>query len=79
MNEIERDYKLGKVQKDVYTLQVQEILGALQKLGDELSEQEKEFLNANMTAEMKNFVTVDNTGAQIDTASVSSQIEKARK
>jgi hypothetical protein len=79
LSEIEREHRLGKIQNDVYTQQVLEILGALQKLGEELSEQEKEFLSSNMTAEMKNFVTVDNTGANINTSSVSSQIEKARK
>jgi flagellar motor switch protein FliM len=79
MSDLERDHRLGKVEKDVYTQQVLEILGALQKLGEELSQQEQDFLSSNMTAEMKNFVTVDNTGASINTSSVSSQIEKAKK
>ncbi|KAL0484608.1 beta-catenin-interacting protein [Acrasis kona] len=79
LNELERDHKLGKIEGDVYTQQVTEILSALQKLGDQLTESEKEFLGTNMSAELKTFVAVDNSGAQINTSSVTSQIENAKK
>eukprot|EP00818_Percolomonas_sp_WS_P006821 CAMPEP_0117447496 /NCGR_PEP_ID=MMETSP0759-20121206/6907_1 /TAXON_ID=63605 /ORGANISM="Percolomonas cosmopolitus, Strain WS" /LENGTH=184 /DNA_ID=CAMNT_0005239837 /DNA_START=45 /DNA_END=599 /DNA_ORIENTATION=- len=59
-DELQRDYKLGKVPKDEYTQQTIEVLAALQRLGERLSDQEEQFLRTNMTENMKNFAELSN-------------------
>lgn len=57
LNELERDFKLGKVAKDKHKMVRKEILTALKKLGDELTEVEEEFLNDFSTAGRREEVT----------------------
>jgi hypothetical protein len=79
--ELQRDVKLGKVTKEIFTQTTIEILGALQKLGEKLSETEQNFLDKNITQELKNFVLVDQDVKQKQNIlmTAGSQIQKAQK
>lgn len=59
--EKQREHRLGKIATELFTQQALEILTALQKLGEHLSEEEHAFMNANMTAELRKFVNVADT------------------
>jgi sugar-specific transcriptional regulator TrmB len=52
---LQRDMKLGKVAQDSYIQQAVEILAALKKLGEPLSNDEIQFLQAHMTQDMHDF------------------------
>merc|ERR1712012_632388 len=47
LDDIERDFKVGKLDDILFTQQKLEIIGALSKLGEGLSEAEKEFFENN--------------------------------
>ena len=53
-----RDFKVGKLDKDLFAQQKMEIIGALAKLGEELSENEKIFFDNNSDSSMKKFAQV---------------------
>jgi len=55
LSQIERDYKIGSLGEDLHTQQKREILTALQKLGDSLRDEEKIFLQNNLTDSLKEF------------------------
>lgn len=59
LEELQRDYKLGKIEKKIFTQQSIEVLTALQRLGESLSEQEERFLQQNMNENLKNFAKFD--------------------
>jgi len=52
--------KLGKVTKEAYTSQAVEILTALKKLGEKLTDDEEAFLQENKSKTMAEFESVDN-------------------
>jgi tyrosine-protein phosphatase YwqE len=82
LSELQRDVKLGKVEQNIFTQQTVEILSALKKLGENLSEMEKKFLDQNITQELKYFVAVDDKEVgKRDTLmnQVNSQIKMAEK
>eukprot|EP01129_Flabellula_baltica_P002453 TRINITY_DN12265_c0_g1_i1.p1 TRINITY_DN12265_c0_g1~~TRINITY_DN12265_c0_g1_i1.p1 ORF type:complete len:195 (+),score=56.54 TRINITY_DN12265_c0_g1_i1:242-826(+) len=54
------DVKLGKVTKEAYNAQAVEILSALKKLGDKLSEREENFLSTKMTPSLAEFESNEN-------------------
>ena len=56
---IQRDSKLGKLSAEAYQREAMEILTALKKLGAELSDEEKTFMQSNMTAGLANFEKVE--------------------
>ena len=53
-----RDFKVGKLDKDLFAQQKMEIIAALFKLGEALSENEKEFFENNSDSSMKQFAAV---------------------
>ena len=53
-----RDFKVGKLDKDLFAQQKMEIIAALSKLGEALSENEKEFFENNSDSSMKQFAAV---------------------
>ncbi|OTF81169.1 LZIC-like protein, partial [Euroglyphus maynei] len=53
--DIERDHKIGTLSNDSYDLQKTEILAALQRLGDKLSNDEKHFLQNNTSDSLREF------------------------
>ena len=55
LSELQRDVKLGKISQKIVTQQTVEILSALKKLGEKLSDMEKKFLDQNITQELKVF------------------------
>jgi hypothetical protein len=55
---LQRDKKLGKISKAAATAQALEILSALRKLGDTLSEDESFFLSEHMTESLAAFEQV---------------------
>ena len=59
-DELQRDLKLGKVSKEHFTQQTIEVLTALQRLGEQLSSQEEQFLRTNMTENMRHFAELSN-------------------
>eukprot|EP01080_Neovahlkampfia_damariscottae_P005564 gene5564-9382_t len=59
LTQLQRDVKLGKISQTIVTQQTVEILSALKKLGEKLSDVEKNFLDQNITQELKYFVAVD--------------------
>lgn len=56
--QVQRDKRLGKLEKQVAEQQELEILAALRRLGDALSADEQAFLQSNMTAALAAFETV---------------------
>ncbi|KAJ6221284.1 hypothetical protein RDWZM_007096 [Blomia tropicalis] len=60
LSQIERDFKIGTLNREVYIQQKIEILSALQKLGDALMDDEKIFLQNNLTDSLKEFDKVTN-------------------
>lgn len=52
---IEQAIKLGKISSKDGIMQKVEILCALKKLGEKLSDLQEEFLNVNMNASLKQF------------------------
>eukprot|EP01119_Soliformovum_irregulare_P001254 TRINITY_DN1097_c0_g1_i1.p1 TRINITY_DN1097_c0_g1~~TRINITY_DN1097_c0_g1_i1.p1 ORF type:complete len:192 (-),score=71.06 TRINITY_DN1097_c0_g1_i1:341-916(-) len=64
LTQLQTASKLGKVSKESYTNQAVEILTALSKLGEPLSDEEQAFLQANKTKALSEFETVtSNMGA----------------
>lgn len=57
---LKRDVKLGKLTREQATGQSVEILAALRKLDQELSETEIDFLNSNQSAEQADWQAVSN-------------------
>lgn len=53
--QVERDVKVGKMDADLGTLQMVEILSALQKLGEPLTSKEQAFLASHATDNLKLF------------------------
>lgn len=53
--QIERDHKIGSLSNDLYILQKTEVLSALEKLGEELLMEEKNFLENNISNSLKEF------------------------
>ena len=53
-----RDFKVGKLDKDLFAQQKLEIIAALAKLGEDLSENEKIFFENNSDSSMKKFAAV---------------------
>lgn len=62
LEDLQQKLRLGKINKALCTQQSLEILIALKKLGEDLSAQEKSFLDSNMTDELKSFVAVSEEG-----------------
>ena len=56
--QVQRDKRLGKLEKQVAEQQELVILAALRRLGDALSADEQAFLQSNMTAALAAFETV---------------------
>jgi len=56
--EIDRDFKVGKLDKDLFAQQKLEVIAALAKLGEDLSEDEKAFFENNSDSSMKKFAAV---------------------
>jgi hypothetical protein len=54
--ELERDVKIGKVSANAFAQKKLEVLAALERLGDQLSVDEKDFLEKNSTSSIKQFV-----------------------
>ncbi|KAJ5076957.1 protein lzic [Anaeramoeba ignava] len=84
LQNLQRDFKLGKIPEDVYTLQSVEILSALKKLGEKLSNQENSFLAENMDESLAGFETVsqntiDGTTQREILSLAGNQVEKAKK
>ena len=59
--QIERDFKISSMQEEEYKRLKSEILVALQKLGDDLLEEEKVFLHNNATDSLKEFTRASET------------------
>eukprot|EP00735_Rhodelphis_limneticus_P009327 TRINITY_DN2690_c0_g1::TRINITY_DN2690_c0_g1_i1::g.26025::m.26025 TRINITY_DN2690_c0_g1::TRINITY_DN2690_c0_g1_i1::g.26025 ORF type:complete len:124 (+),score=39.13,sp/Q6DHH7/LZIC_DANRE/51.69/1e-31,ICAT/PF06384.6/3.8e-17,Syntaxin-18_N/PF10496.4/0.11,CemA/PF03040.9/0.092,DUF3944/PF13099.1/0.25 TRINITY_DN2690_c0_g1_i1:239-610(+) len=78
LNMIERERSLKKLKEDMFIEQAVEILTALKKLGDELSDKELQFLQRHSSESLKQFLAVDGKvgDAVLDTAS--SNITAAR-
>ena len=53
-----RDFKVGKLDKDLFAQQKLEIIATLAKLGEDLSENEKIFFENNSDSSMKKFAAV---------------------
>jgi hypothetical protein len=77
--EVARDHKLGRLSKEDYTQQAVEILSALKRLEQEITDEEKIFLAENMTKAMRDFDNAkEATGAgAMETAH--HQIKKAQQ
>ncbi len=78
---LQRDHQLGRLPKSEYNAQATEVLAALQKLGQELTPEETAFLEANMTASMREFENVsgeDLAGKGVISAA-KSQIQSAQQ
>lgn len=58
LEQVQRDKRLGKLDKQLATEQELEVLAALRRLGDPLSAEEQAFLQSNMTAALAAFETV---------------------
>lgn len=73
LSEIERDFKIGSLDKERYTQQKREILSALTRLGDNLLDEEKIFLANNLTDSLKEFnkVTSENVSEENVTSLIS--------
>ncbi|XP_034029163.1 protein LZIC [Thalassophryne amazonica] len=56
--EMDRDVMVGKLSRDVHTLQKMEILTALRKLGEKLTPEDENFLTQNATATLSQFEKV---------------------
>lgn len=56
--EIERDVKIGAASAQDHASRKTELLGALKRLGETLTESEEAFLADNLSDAMKDFVTV---------------------
>ena len=64
---MEQQLKLKKISPEAYNLQKVEILGALKKLGENVSSEEEQFLKNHMSKSLEEFEKVDNSigsGAQ---------------
>ena len=61
LNNILRDFVVGKMDKTIFLQQKSEILSALVKLGDTLTEDEQTFLDMNTNSSMKQFTNVQDT------------------
>ena len=59
LTELEQQHTLKKVPKEVFMRQSLEILCALESMGEELSAQERRFVDSNITEAMKKFVAVN--------------------
>ncbi|CAM9707031.1 protein LZIC [Lethenteron reissneri] len=81
MAQLERDVLVGKLPRDVYSLQKAETLMALRKLGDTLSAEEEAFLSANASAALSQLerVTDDLGSADKVLALASSEVVKVKK
>merc|ERR1712000_172474 len=80
VNNLERNFKLGKISKESYTQQAVEILSALKRLGEELSAREQQFLSENQTAELASFEAVGSGAADSSIlSSAASQVKSAAK
>lgn len=79
--ELQRDVKLSKITKENFTQQTIEVLSALQKLGEKLTEMEQQFLDKHITQELKNFVVVDQDVKKQDNIlfTATTQIQMAKK
>eukprot|EP00002_Diphylleia_rotans_P011717 TRINITY_DN2307_c0_g1_i1.p1 TRINITY_DN2307_c0_g1~~TRINITY_DN2307_c0_g1_i1.p1 ORF type:complete len:194 (-),score=69.78 TRINITY_DN2307_c0_g1_i1:139-720(-) len=71
---LQRDVRLQKISEATYTQQAVEIIIALKKLGEQLSPEEAQFLQANMS---KNMVDFENSSGQIGSASEASILTTA--
>lgn len=61
LHEIDRDYKIGKLAKDVYTQMKVEILTAVKKLGSTISSEEEMFLSTCSGSSLAAFQETDNS------------------
>jgi uncharacterized protein (UPF0335 family) len=71
--------KLGKVTKEAYTAQALEILTALKKLNEKLSDEEESFLQENKTKAMSEFESVQNDMGQAAKTNILSSAASANK
>uniref|UniRef100_H9GJP6 Leucine zipper and CTNNBIP1 domain containing n=1 Tax=Anolis carolinensis TaxID=28377 RepID=H9GJP6_ANOCA len=60
LGEMDRDLIVGKLGRDLYTLQKVEILTALRKLGEKLTPDDETFLSTNAGAALSQFEKVSN-------------------
>ncbi|XP_071109192.1 protein LZIC-like isoform X1 [Haliotis cracherodii] len=79
--DINRDAKIGKISKEMETLQSVEIMTALKKLGETLTSEEESFLQTNSSSNLKEFEQVSSNLASGDKvlAVAGSQVEQAIK
>lgn len=56
--QINRDAKIGKISKEMETLQSVEIMTALKKLGETLTSEEESFLQTNSSSNLREFEQV---------------------
>eukprot|EP01112_Ceratiomyxa_fruticulosa_P021933 TRINITY_DN788_c0_g1_i1.p1 TRINITY_DN788_c0_g1~~TRINITY_DN788_c0_g1_i1.p1 ORF type:complete len:485 (-),score=142.16 TRINITY_DN788_c0_g1_i1:126-1388(-) len=80
---LQRDTKLGKISRDVFTEQAVEVLSALAKLGETLSAEENSFLEENKSKSIADFESVEgNLGQSAQKTLLSSaaaEVKKAQK
>lgn len=79
--EMDRDLMVGKLERDLYTQQKVEILTALRKLGEKLTEDDETFLSANAGAVLSQFEKVSTELGSGDKvlALAGFNVEKAKK
>lgn len=75
--EIERDFKVGAMSKDEHVARKVELLGALKRLGENLSPEDETFLTANLSDSMKHFVQVSSDIELQDTQAILSLAKRA--
>ncbi|KAH0502180.1 Protein LZIC [Microtus ochrogaster] len=81
MQLMDRDLMVGKLERDLYTQQKVEILTALRKLGEKLTDDEEAFLTANAGAALSQFekVSTDLGSGDKVLALAGFEVEKAKK
>jgi len=65
LTSLQTSHKLGKISNEDFTQQTAEILTALKKLGEKISDQEEAFLQENKTKAMSEFESVANDMGQV--------------
>ena len=82
LSSMEQQLKLKKISPESYNQQKAEILGALKKLGEQITSEEEEYLKSHMTKSLEEFENVDNSlgsGAQRNLLNLSvNQIKNAQ-
>nr|XP_034358712.1 protein LZIC isoform X3 [Arvicanthis niloticus] len=81
MQLMDRDLMVGKLERDLYTQQKVEILTALRKLGEKLTDDDEAFLSANAGAVLSQFEKVSTELGSGDKvlALAGFEVEKAKK